>query len=232
MKLYRYNKETKEYLETIEFSVAPGDPIVMPNDCTTTEPPLSKDKEIVLFNGVTKSWKIEKDYRGLKGFNRILKKPVEITEIGDLPLYFVTKLTPTFQEQKINKIQEIVIAYEETLQKEIKINKIPYKVAFIQIIQEALSNSNTNEITLDFISEGYDVRVVTREKALEVLKQLKLRELLLTLKRDKLKKEVKEVKTPEDLKKIKIKFCISKDLKALANKNEEEIQAYINEEQN
>lgn len=229
MELYRYNTETKEYAETFEPAAAPGDTFKLPNNCTDMKPPIAKEHEIVIFEPSIKNWIIKKDYRGLKGYDKLSKKEVEITEIGELPLYFVTELTPTFQEQRIQKIKDVKSSFTEALNKEVKINKIPCKVTFIQNIKEALDNTVTNLTSLDFINEGL---TVTRNQANNILSQLELRELLLLNKKGKLIEQIKNTKTTEELKKVKISFCISKEFKALTGKSQEEIQRYINGEQN
>lgn len=84
MKIYNYDKDTKEYLGSSEAQKNPKQTggYLMPPNSTTIMPPEYSDYEIPVFNG--DYWEITPDYRNADIINTETHEIVEINEIGAL----------------------------------------------------------------------------------------------------------------------------------------------------
>ena len=104
MIVYTYNEDTKEFEEAVEIIAKLEEQHIVPHNSTITKPPQKRENTAVVFNTSTHTWELISDYRGLKGYDLRTLKPIEITEIGELPPYFSEELPVSLQELKIEKI--------------------------------------------------------------------------------------------------------------------------------
>lgn len=226
MLLYRYDKNTKEYIgclgealiDPLESQLKGEDVIVIPPLCTTKKPKILQENTANRFNEETGDWEVVKDFRGLKGFDSKTKQPIVITELGELPTTFVEELPKTLQDVKIEKIKEIKEKYNEV--KEELNSKLDFKLN----LKRALEGSEFNVLAVE---DGDEVLTLNREEAEITLKEMGIRELLLPLRRGELIKGVKKLKSITKVNSFKIDFKIDKEVKKLLNKSNEEIEKYV-----
>lgn len=89
MKIFNYDKETKELLNIAEAQKHPlkeGEFLFPPN-CTTIIPPSVGDNETVIFNG--EYWNIVPDFRGLDQINLQTKEISEVVDFGKIKQGFM-----------------------------------------------------------------------------------------------------------------------------------------------
>lgn len=134
MKLYLFHPKTKEYLKTVKAKVdllkSTADNLVyiIPENTTSIEPLKTAKNETCIFNG---KWEIVKDYRGTRYFDTKASRIVEITELGEIPDYYLSLDSKEFQnyiqhdETKYKKVLEEQINnfYERQLETEVLIGK-------------------------------------------------------------------------------------------------------------
>ena len=229
MLLYKYDKNTKEYvgclgealIDPLESKLKGKDIIVIPPCCTPRQPKILQENTVNVFNEEIMDWEVVEDYRGLRGFDSKTKQPMMITGIGPLPTNFVKELPKTLQDIRIEKIKEIKRAYS-TIKEE-----LDSKLDFRLNLKRALEGSEFNVLAVE---DGDEVLTLNREEAENILKEIGLRELLLPLRKKDLIREVKKLRSSNKIAEFKIDFNINKEVKKLLNKSNEEIEKYVLEE--
>ena len=229
MLLYRYSKETKEYIgclgealiDPLESKLKGKDIIVIPPYCTTKQPKILQENTVNVFNEKIMDWEVVKDYRGFVGFDSKTRQPLIITELGPLPETFVEELPRTTQDLKVEKIREIKEIYTRVKE---ELNK---KSDLKSNLKKTLEGSDFNVLTVE---DGDEVLTLNREEAETMLKEIGIRELLLPLRRGKLIKEVKKLKSANKISNFKVDFNIDKEVKKLLEKSNDEIEKYVLEE--
>lgn len=110
MKVYVYDKVTKEYIGTVEAyidSVASRrvghDVYLMPSYTTELVPPEANHGEVAIFQN--KEWKVVPDFRGQTVYNYNTRESVVWNEIGPLPKGFTSKAIERLEDVKDNYIQ-------------------------------------------------------------------------------------------------------------------------------
>ena len=236
MLLYRYDKETKEYIgclgeaqiDPLESKLKGEDIIVIPPNCTLKEPKILMEGTANRYNEEKGEWEVVADYRGLTGFDSKTKQEITITELGELPENFVEELPKTIQDSKILKIKEIKKVYEDVRKQDIKVDKVIYPYSFYSTLKYAIEGiGDLGVVAVDNPKNDEDIITFSREEAESLLKYLKIYNLLLPIRKKKLIGEVKKLRSQAKIESFKIDFNLDKEIKSLLDKSNEEIEKYI-----
>ena len=163
MKIYNYDKESKEFLFP---SVAQKNPkrdgeYIFPKYSTTIIPPKPEANQAAVFNG--KFWELVPDYRGQEQIDLTTKEISKVEELGRLKdgfsLYSDYILT---QEYKDGLVQQEI---------EAKRNEIIFEIDTLDrkriraVCEPSVKDASTGETWLDY----YNTQILTlREKLMEV----------------------------------------------------------------
>jgi len=84
MKIYIYDKESGEYLYSVNAQVNPKNQseYICPPNSTRISPPFCEENEIAIFNG--EYWRKDSDFRGLEQINVETSEITKVSEFGDL----------------------------------------------------------------------------------------------------------------------------------------------------
>lgn len=86
MKIYNYNKETKEFTTSTNATENPLEKgkYLIPANATTKEPIVSKDGFAVCFNETKKEWEHQEDNRNKTAYDTVTKQEIKISYLGAL----------------------------------------------------------------------------------------------------------------------------------------------------
>jgi len=116
MKIYNYNKDTKEFIKETDARQDPLDPsnYLIPGNATTIKPPVIEDGFVNVFSEISNSWIKTEDNRGV--WYRI-RQEVKINDFGPIE-EGLTKdpVEKTSEEIKVEQNQQSIIDAKIVLQ--------------------------------------------------------------------------------------------------------------------
>ena len=133
MILYRYDKDTKEYIGSIPACLDPmaskreGKPVYVILQNSTTVEPMHVVGKASVFNG--KGWDLIDDYRGKTVYRKSTGTPLIVTELGEIPLGYSLEKPVFIQDLKIEKVKEIINTCSFEMRKEIELKGVEVKVS-------------------------------------------------------------------------------------------------------
>lgn len=234
MKLYVYDKDTKELVGTIEAQLDPLKSAKLKKEVylippyTTPFPPLEvKEGEVNIFDEEKGYWKVIKDNRGVEIFD---KKGNSIIweELKEIPSGYSKTRPFIVQKEKAVLTNKTNIAYENAQNEEVTIGN------FVGAISERIHMEGLKQFIGENEFGNYDSPdgtsvILTRADVDYISKYLYIRSLLLSLRKNEIIKEIKAAKSKKQLEKVEINFDVLKETKKLANKTDEEVSTYIRE---
>ena len=120
MKVYKFDKLTKEYKgiveafkDTVSSMRAGKDIYVLPAYTTKIAPPKVKEGEIAVFTG--EEWKIVANFRGQMVYNLNTREGKVWDQLGPLPKGFSTKLPERIEDVRINYLQTMKTNFDVCL---------------------------------------------------------------------------------------------------------------------
>ena len=230
MLLYRYDKDTKEYIGSIPACLDPmasqreGKPVyAILKDSTTIEPPFEGGK-VAIFNG--NGWTLVPDYRGRTVYRTTTGNPLLITEIGNIPPGYSLEKPVFLQDLKIEKIQEVTNLCNHEFQRLIEVKELEVKVSDRPYLLNKLEETKgTNYLVISIEDRGN--KVLERKNVQYVANYLYLREVFLSIKKNEIVKEINKCKNKQEIDSIIIDFDISSRIDGYAEKSLHEIEKYI-----
>lgn len=231
--LYRYNRETKEYIgamakmtDPLESAKAGKDVFVIPPYCTELAPEF-KENLVPVFNETINSWEYLEDNRGKRAYDKKTGKEVIITELGSLPQTLTFERPVFIEDLRELKRAEIRSIYEEELERAIKIGKIICSVNNRVELNKKLDAFGEFE-TINLEQEDNFI-LVNEDEIREATKYLYLREMLLAQRKASLFKELLKCRGKNKIEEFIVDFNIEEDLKKLLKLSVEEINEYFKE---
>lgn len=230
MNLYRYRKDTKEYIGSIPACIDPlesqlaGEPVyaVLENS-TLDEPPMEEGK-VPVFNEEKDEWELIEDNRGLIVYNKYTGEPFVIIELGEIPPKYVLEKPVILQELKTEMKKEIVSTYHRERQKKVKVGKVEIAVEDrARLISQAEGLGDD-----EFFPYGDEETVFLTKEDIEYIgKYLYLRGILLGFKKDELLRGVNSRKSKIQLGSFLIDFSVDEEIEELMKKTDKEIKKFI-----
>lgn len=233
MLIYGYDKNTKEYLGSMEAYLDPLESLksnkevyVIPPNFTIMAPPEVKEGEASVFNG--NKWEIVKDHRGLFGYNKKTGEEVIINTLGDLPEDFVEEKPIRIEDLKAELVKSIEQVFLQEFAKKVSYGKI---VASADVWAELLPLLQYPDYFTSFpVTIKDEVLIVNRQELEEAVNYFYARGMLLIERKKELIKSVFQLKSKKKLQEFVIDFDIEREAKKLSKLSVEEINEIFNEE--
>ena len=208
MILYKYDKDTKEYLGYFSAYIDPLESIkqnreiyVIPPCSTSVIPPKLKEGCTFVFDTNKNVWEELEDHRGLICWDKNGKE-VTITKLGAISEELSLKKPFTLEEMKDKKVREVNSKYLLAYRERVKIGDINV------CIDEAVKLKNSLITFGDFGSFIFDETLVKPEEAERALKFLYIRSILLLEKKKELLNIIANSKSIEEVEKINIEYIL------------------------
>ena len=232
MKLYVYDRKTKELIGSVEAHLDPLESIkvnrevyVIPPYCTPFIPLEAGDNKVNVFNTEKGIWELVEDNRGLQVYDK-KGTPKIIEELGPVPTGYSKTKKYNLQEEKLKLTDSINVEYAKEYSKQITVGNITDNIDARVKLEELKKFVGDGKFGTYTTSEGTSVILSTDEIGY-LSKYFYVRSLLLPIVRNELLKKIKQAKNKAQLEDIIIDFNVEKDTKALAKKSEEEINDFV-----
>ena len=226
MKIYKYDKDTKEYLGYMEAYLDPLETIqqgkdvyVLPPNFTTIKPERPEGDGTVIFNG--EAWTPIEDYRGLKVYDKKNGQEHIMNELGSIPERYSTVKPVFIEDLRAKCIKSINTLADEARRKVYIINKITGSVETLPELMKLLSNfgSFTN---INLVQGDEDIQI-TKERLEEEIKYLYIRSMLIPKRKKELLNEVNSCRSKAKLQEFIPNFDIDKEVNKLMKLTIEEL---------
>lgn len=232
MKLYLYNKETKELLGSAEAHIDPlesikaGHEIFVIPPFSTPFPPLEAKKgKVNVFNEAKGVWELVEDNRGLEIFDKDGNSKV-ISELGEIPEGYSKTKKYNIQEEKLKLVEQVNAKYSDAQREAVEVGSVVDNIDARRKLEELKEFIGDNEFGTFNSSNGTPV-ILNKAEVEYLSKYFYVRSLLLPLRRNEIIKDIRKAKTKEALGKIKIDFDILKETEKLASKSDDALSEYI-----
>jgi hypothetical protein len=232
VKLYIYDKVTKEYKGTMDACLDPikskrlGREIIVIPPCCTLFPPVESTDKVNVFNTEKGIWELVEDNRGTLVYNK-KNEVFVITELGPIPKEYSKEKHFILQEEKINKNSVVNEKYLKAYSEKIKAGKVMDNIGSLNKLKQ-LQENMSDETYATYNSTDGVPEILTKDEISYLYKYFYARSLLLPIKREEILKEIKLAKSKAQLEKVKIDFNVEKETETLAKKSIEDIDNYIN----
>ena len=233
MILYRYNEETKEYLDSIPACLDPmaskreGKPIyVILQNSTMVEPSFEEGK-VPVFNG--ENWDLVSDYRGKIVYKKNVGTPLLITELGEIPTGYVLEKPVLLQDLKADKIIEVNNVFNNELQNTVELKGMCVKGSDRSYFLKKLEESKNFKYVAIEIEDRVIGKIAETKDIEYVANFLYLRDIYLSVRKKELIKNINKCKNKKDVTNMVISFKIPKKIEKQAEKSLEEVEEYIKE---
>lgn len=234
MKLYVYNKNTKELVGTIEAQLdqltsakLKKEIYLIPPQATPFPPLEAKEGEVNVFNEEKGIWELVEDNRGLEVFDK-KGNSVIIEELGAIPSGYSKTKPFIIQKERANLVNQVNLAYSNAQDEDVTIDNFTGNLKARARLVELQDFIGENEFGSYDSPNGTSV-ILTRDEMKYISKYLYVRSILLSLRKNEILKEVKAAKNKKQIEKIEIDFNVLKETKKLADKTDEEISTHIRE---
>lgn len=232
MIVYRYDKNTKEYLgeynafiDPLETKLRGQEVFAIPAYCTTKEPFIPEIGSTIVFNG--ENWEQIEDHRGAIVFNKKTGKMFLITELGVIPDEYVLEKPVIISELKEEKAKEIEALYVEEIEKVISIGKLKGKAQDWVEFSKTLSSADMFKVIP--VRQENDYTLVDEKELEEATRFLYIRSCLLPVRKKELVKELKGLKSKKQVLEFKVDFNIDEEMKKYIDLPVEELNEKMSE---
>ncbi len=232
MKLYVYNKSTKEYLGCEEARLDPLESAkrrlevyVIPPFTTPIPPQETTDNKVNVFNEATGMWELIEDNRGLEVFDKKGESFI-ITELGEVPSGYSKSKPFNLQIAKIELITDVNLSYLKAQTEEVTVGDFTGNLESKVHLQDLKNFIGDAEFGAYDVPESNSV-ILTRETIEFLIKYFYVRSILLAIRKNEIIKKIKSAKSKKQLEAVSINFDVLSETKKIASKTEEEISEYI-----
>ena len=232
MKLYAYDKSTKELIGMMDAHIDPLASMAAQKEIysippfTTPLPPLEGTKgKVNVFNDKKGYWELVEDNRGTVVYDKKGNASV-IAVLGPVPEGYATTKKLNLQEEQTLLINELNVAFEKAQSTEVKIKNIVGNIDIRVKLEQLKVFIGEQEFGVLNLSDGTS-KIVSKKEIEYASKYFYLRSLFLAIRKNELMKDIKSAKNKSQLEKIKINFNIEKEINGLIKKTDDEISNYI-----
>lgn len=230
MILYKYDKETKEYLgyfeayiDQLETIKAGKDIYVIPPFSTPLVPQQPKEGHAVIF--LNEEWEEVEDNRGLTVYNKN-GESLLIKELGPIPEGYKKEKPVTLRDIKDQKLKELTKAFEEAWNTKVKVRNIEGTIEDAFKFTQLLARfEGFKKISY---KDGNSSVIAKREDVEQLVKKLYLHSILLVKRKGDLLKEISNCKSKKRTQLIEISFDIKEEVEKLLKLSQEEIDKEFN----
>ena len=226
MKIYKYDKITKEYLGYMEAYTDPLETIkqgkdvyVIPPNFTTIKPNKPEEGKTVIFDKDV--WVAIEDNRGLKVYDKKSGDEFIITELGPIPSAYSIQKPVFLKDLRAETIILINNEYNTERLKEFTINGIKGSVQSLPELNKALMNFGLFD-TINITQGDEDIQV-TKEELEEEIKYFYIRSMLIPKRKKELLKEINSYRSKSKFQEFVPDFNIDKEVNKLMKLSIEEI---------
>ena len=209
MFLYKYDRETREYLGYFEAYTDPLESLIQgkevyvyPPCSTDIIPPKLREGFIPVFNEEEMKWEEVENNRGLVIWNKDGKSFI-LSALGPVPEGYTLEKPVTLKELKEEKVKEINELYNKEYEAPIKLHKVEIAINDTALLRNRL------EAFREFGCINYKDVDLSVEEAEEIIKFLYIRSMLLPKKKKELMEEVMLLKDKEEVKNFSIDFNLN-----------------------
>lgn len=172
MKIYNYNKVTKEFtysenalLDAVTSQREKKNVYFIPANSTTVEVPKVSKGKVAVFNEELNKWEQVEDNRGTIVFNIETRQPLVWTQLGPITKEYVKELKPSLTELKVkflSKLKENFLNLINNEKVEIPELKLSFYYRSLENIRKeqglglAVSRDDNNKVYMGLTDEQYN----------------------------------------------------------------------------
>lgn len=231
--LYRYDKNTKEYIGSIPACEDPmaskrtGKTVYVILDNATLKEPVFEEGKIPVFNTIKEDWDLLEDNRGKVVYKKNTGERLIIQELGSIPKGYTEEKPITLQDLKFEKINLIKTIFNEEISKEVEIKGLKVTVSSRGELYKKLENVGDADLIHIENKETSESEFYKKEDIEFTYKYLYLREMLLACRKNLLIKEINSCISKKALDSVKLSLDVDKMARIHATGEMEEIQDFI-----
>ena len=222
MRLYGYNKNSKEYIgymdayvDPLESEIQKKSVFVIPPYFTEVEPAIPKEGNTMVFDGST--WSEVEDHRGLIVYDKKTGKELTISELGSIPSGYQIEKPILLEELRSEKIKEVNETADSLRKEECEVSGIKRSVeTWVDLVGKLSIFEFFSNVAIDDV-------VLTKEELEEILKYFHIRSMLIVKERLRLLKQINSTRSKKKLLEFTSSFNIEGQMQELMKLSKEEL---------